>query len=60
MALGLYVAGLVALLVACAALARWMRRRRAEWEPDESTLTDQERAQAQLGIALSSSTTGLH
>jgi hypothetical protein len=43
-------------------LARWMRRREAEVLPRESTLTDEERAQAQLGIALTagSSSTGLY
>ncbi len=39
-------------------LARWMHRREAEMLPHQSTLTDTERAQAQLGIAMTAGNTG--
>jgi cytochrome c-type biogenesis protein CcmH/NrfF len=38
-------------------LARWMRRRQDETLPTESTLTEAERAEIQLGIAMSAANT---
>lgn len=43
--------------VGLVALGWWMRRREAEVERSPSTMTDQERAQAQLGIAMGGSNT---
>jgi Na+-transporting methylmalonyl-CoA/oxaloacetate decarboxylase gamma subunit len=53
----LWILIIVAWTVGLFFLARWMRRRTDEAMPVESTLTDAERAQAQLGIALTAANT---
>ena len=56
-ALVVYGVVLVLLVVGCAVLSLWLRRRSREWEPTTSTLSDEERVRAQLGIALTAGNT---
>jgi uncharacterized iron-regulated membrane protein len=53
----IWLIGLAVWTVGLVALAWWMRRREAEVERPPSTMTDQERAQAQLAIAMGGSNT---